>query len=816
MRYTLSELAAILDSSLHGKDQVIRDVVTDSRRILRPDQSVFIAIQGPRFNGHDFIQVAYDKGLRSFIVQDESKIPGDASYIKVPDALNALQEWAAHHRRKFDYPVIAITGSYGKTTVKERLAGLLGHRYSIIRSPRSYNSQVGVPLSVLGMEKEHDLAIFEAGISEMGEMESLAKIIQPDIGVFTGLRDAHKENFKDHAEHLAEKCRLFADVKMLIYACSADDAYLNSFIKSHGIQGFSWGEQAHADLHILEKKEKNGFYELDYCAGGGSFSLRISKQKGGHFENEMHCLSVLYATGEVQAGIKEIFENSIPQTLLPELTRSRSGSALLSQTGLLDAAQLSIALEQLQMNAQEKQKVIILVETEAPLANVQRIESLARVLEKGKGEVPTIICIGNGMQGLADKLHKRALFFHNSSDFHAFLTKNGLKGDFLISGSWSPSFMQIRSMLQAQGHHTRVIIDMEAMVHNLNVFRELVGPDVKVMCMVKASAYGTGDTELARLLEFHRVDYLGVAYPDEGIQLRRQGIRTPIMVMNSALNELDGILSNDLELTVYSIDMLKDLIQKWEGLSYKDIRIHMEFDTGMHRLGIATDEIDEVLNLLEKNPWIKVQSVFSHLIASEDPKKETWTQGQLKEFEKVRSAFELQSNSSPMYHILNTAGISRYPSYRMDMVRLGIGLYGHDTDQGIAARLQPILSWETEIRQVKTVKKGETISYGGNFALDQDTQIAILPIGYADGIHRSLGHGKGKVFIQGNPYSFIGSICMDMCMVDLKNLTFSPGEPVEIIGVHQSLEELADQLVTIAYEVLTSIPGRVKRTYLNG
>ncbi len=813
MRYQLQEVAKILSAELQGADHIIRDVITDSRRITGPDQSLFIAIKGERFDGHDFLEAAYAGGIRSFLVQEKVTLPADCSVIHVADSLKALHDWAAHHRSLFSYPVIGITGSYGKTSVKERLASLLGSHCSIIRSPRSYNSQVGVPLSVLGMEQGHELAIFEAGISEPGEMKNLARIIRPDIGIFTGLGEAHHEHFSSHEEHLNEKLLLFQGAQMLVYELGEDEELIRAFAHEQSIQTYSWGHTGKEDLHILSHTEQGDTQELSYCTGGKSFSLTMPLTKGNYFANEMHCLAALYALGEKQEVIKAAFKKVGTGSHILEHTRSHTGSVLLTQTGLLDAAQLSLAIAQLTLTGHESEKIILLIETEAPLANSHRIDSLARVLEAGRTSGTQVICLGKGMKPLSEKLGENALFLSNSDEFHAFLAKNSLKGDLLISGSWSPFFMSVRSLLQGQGHHTRVTIDMEAVVHNLNVFREALGPDVKVMAMVKASAYGSGDTELARLLEFHRIDHLGVAYADEGIHLRRQGIRSPIMVMNSSLNELERMLNHELEPVIYSASMLQELLSlKTE----KRIGIHLEFDTGMHRLGISEEEAEACLDLIAKQSKVELISVFSHLLASDDSSKEEWTKKQLDSFDRIKEMITSRSLKRPMYHILNTSGILRYPAYRMDMVRLGIGLYGHEPHRGLAQKLSPILRWDTEIRQVKTVKKGETIGYGGNFIVEKDMNIAILPLGYADGIHRSLGHGKGKVFIQGKSCPTVGSICMDMCMVDLKNLTFGPGEPVEIIGPNQSIEELAESLGTIAYEVLTSIPTRVKRTYVNG
>lgn len=814
MKYTLSELASILKADLHGPESIITEVVTDSRRAFNPERSLFIAIKGERFDGHDFIQAAYEKGIRSFLISDKNRLPEGTSYLHVPDTLTSLQEWSAYHRSRFNYPVIAITGSFGKTMVKERLATLLGKNYHLVRSPRSFNSQLGVPLSVLQMDEEHELAIFEAGISEPGEMERLQRILRPDVGVFTGLGDAHQAQFKDSGQKLEEKLNLFKETQVLVHGGNSPEVrtQIASFCRDHGIQAMRWGEDEAADLHIIEYQLHQDRLTLTYCTGGKSHELQTAFPSGSYLDNEFLCLALLVALGEDVECISSAFASQGHSLGLPVSSRSRTGDLLISQTGLMDGPHLSLALEELMSKGASRSKTLILFEEDSPLANESRVQGMVEALQ-GKTQSIKVLCLGQGLKAFANAFGP-AIYLPDLAAYQSYVFDHPIEGDVLLTGSWSPGFSQLRSTVEAQGHHTQVTIDMEAIVHNLNVFRSLVGAEVKMMAMVKASAYGTGDIELAKLLEYQRIDYLGVAYADEGQVLRKQGIEAPIMVMNADLDEVPSMAASLLEPVLYSMEFLKGLsaLVKEKGLR---MGVHLEFDTGMHRLGLSVDEVEEALDII-RGSNLNLRSVFSHLLASDEPEQDERTKRQIQLFESITEKVTAHGSFKPLFHLLNSSGISRFPEQRMDMVRLGVGLYGYSGDSMIRALLRPILQWTTSLRQVKMVKAGETVGYGGGFTLDKDTRIGILPVGYADGLHRSLGNGIGKVFIAGQACPFVGNICMDLSMVDLGDLSPLVGSSVEIIGPHQSIEELSVQMHTIPYEVLTNIPGRVKRNYVNG
>jgi alanine racemase len=698
--------------------------------------------------------------------------------------------------------------------VKERLATLLGRQYHLVRSPRSFNSQLGVPLSVLQMGEEHELAIFEAGISEPGEMERLQQILRPDIGVFTGLGEAHQAQFRDLKHKLEEKLTLFKGCQMLVYGGNDLDVRtaIQAFCTSQGISPMRWGEDEGADLHILEHHLEQDRLKLAYCTGGKSHEMEASVPSGAYVQNEFLCLAVMVAMGEDDGRIASAFASQGQALGLPISSRSRTGDLLISQTGLVDGPHLGLALEELIGKGVSNVKTLILFEEESPLANEYRIKGMLDAI-KGKAPQIKVLCLGNGLEAFAEA-HAPAILLKDLAAYQNYISEHPIQGDVLLTGSWSPGFSQVRSTVEAQGHHTQVTIDMEAIVHNLNVFRSLVGADVKMMAMVKASAYGTGDIELAKLLEYQRIDYLGVAYADEGQVLRKQGIEVPIMVMNADLDEVPSMAASLLEPVVYSLEFLKGLcnLVKEKGLR---MGVHLEFDTGMHRLGLAVDEVEEALRLITES-GLGLRSVFSHLLASDDPGQDERTQRQIQLFEAIKEKVTAEGTFKPLFHLLNSSGISRFPEQRMDMVRLGVGLYGYSGDANVRESLKPILQWTTSLRQVKMVNAGETVGYGGGFTLDKDTRIGILPVGYADGLHRSLGNGVGQVFIAGRACPFVGNICMDLSMVDLGDLDSPAGSSAEIIGPHQSIEDIAVQMRTIPYEVLTNIPGRVKRNYVNG
>lgn len=812
MSLLLSEIANLCQGELTGPDRSVDLFLTDSRRIHLPKRSLFIAIPGVRNDGHSYISEALNLGLESFLVSDPSSITENGSYVLVEDSLRAFQQIAADHRRRFDYPVIGITGSYGKTELKDRSASLLGRNFHVVRSPKSYNSQTGVPLSLMAMNSGHSLGIFEAGISESGEMDSLAQMIKPDVGVFTTIGRAHEQGFNSEEEKIQEKCRLFSSTEVIIYPrdVAAIHEGIQAAFSNQGKTFFHWGSHPESQLHLLSKEDQNnGKINISYCTGGRSMDLVFNAVDEASFYSAMHSLSIAHVLGLSHEQIIRLFAEETEAENRTEIVASSYGKALLVDIGPIDGPSLRTSSEQLDTLIDHDGAQVILIDTGlSPLANDRKVLDLMTELQ-----ATDLILIGNRLKALSVSLPK--------ADFHeelgSFLKNIDSCLDpskaIILKGPWSPDLIALRSSIQERTHQTKVVVNMESLIHNLNTYRDILPEKTRTMAMVKAFAYGSGDAEVARLLQYHKVDELAVAYSDEGVGLRKQGVTLPIMVMNSSLSEFSQLIANRLAPEIYSLSLLAAFLEHCKKEQIEEYPIHLKFDTGMHRLGIEESELSDAIAILSGQSHLHVRSVFSHLYAS-DGLDEKASLEQIGRFEKIKATIEEQLEHPVLFHILNSAGITRFPEASYDMVRLGIGLYGFSGDAQFKEKLLPVIGWETIISQIKEVKKGETVGYGGHFTLDKDMRIAILPVGYADGISRLLGNGKAAVLIQGVKCPFVGNICMDMSMVDISEVNCREGEKVELIGPHIGIEELAEARDTIPYEVLTSIPPRVKRHYI--
>ncbi|NNC83781.1 MAG: bifunctional UDP-N-acetylmuramoyl-tripeptide:D-alanyl-D-alanine ligase/alanine racemase [Flavobacteriales bacterium] len=810
MIYSLTEIASICQGEHLGEDREVDHFVTDSRRLHSARNSLFIALVGPRHDGHDFIQQAIDSGVQAFLVQRKMPLPENCSQLVVADTLSAFQTLAAHHRSSCNYPVIGITGSYGKTSVKELLASILQRDFQIVRSPKSYNSQTGVPLSIMDMESDHDLAILEAGISRPGEMERLARMIRPDIGILTGIGAAHDRGFSDRQEKLQEKLDLFTESSIIIYPRDVESihqAVMERFGRSD-VELAHWGRTADAFIHIVDLKKDRSGIELTYCTGGASKVLQIQDSSERVFQNLMTTITVCHILG---LSADQVEERIHSYHLSPDRSiflSSFKGRGLLTDIRSFDGPALRTAKEQLSSLSKAKDLLVLLCNTSGgKLDNDQRIAELRSELkdcrtvligtgwEKLGAVLPTSISIGD-VSGFKDRMEE------------LIQPDTGI----LLMGEWSPELIRLQSLLQEQSHQTILHVNLHSLVHNLNVFRSLLKPGTQVMAMVKAFAYGSGESEVARILEYHQVDYLAVAYVDEAVSLRNSGVQLPIMVMNSASSEFSTIIEHRIEPELFSLEMIASFIQFVAAQGLTDYPVHLKVDTGMHRLGIDPHELETALDQVKKSAAVRLQSVFSHLYAS-DADDLSSARSQLDTFTGIQQRVSDLIDYPVMFHIANSAAISRLPEAHLDMVRLGIGLYGHTADESLAADLLPVLSWHTHINQVKRVVQGETIGYGGELHLQADTRIAIIPVGYADGLSRTLGNGVGAVYIHGKACPFIGNICMDMSMVDIGESDVNPGDEVEILGPNMPLEEIAERMGTIPYEVLTSIPPRIKRRF---
>lgn len=786
-------------------EKPVKTLLIDSRKSVVADGSVFFAIKGIRHDGHTHLQELYRLGIRQFVVEQliDTRSFKEANILIVPSSIEALQKIAAHHRSTFSIPIIGITGSNGKTVIKEWLYQLLSNDQNIVKNPGSYNSQVGVPLSVWQLQSHHQLGIFEAGISQPHEMEKLAAIIQPTIGIFTNIGTAHDEGFSNRQEKIKEKSKLFKNVKVLIYC--TDHAEIDIEIKGQNIPSVSWGTSSKASIRF---QEIDGGVHVNYQ--DLSFELKWPFRDKASIENASHCVAVMLYLGYAPAIVQERLLTLQSVAMRLELKQGINHCQLIDDTYNNDLAGLRISLDFL-ASQQKKKKTLILSDVlQSGLPDeilVKNIHGLVKQIH-----ITRFIGIGQllyGHQSVFSDLN--ALFYQSTADF----LKSNAWEDFdnelvLIKGARIFRFEQIVHLLQRKIHGTVMEVDLNKMVHNLNFFKSRLQPKVKLMAMVKAFAYGSGSEEVANLLQYHQVDYLGVAYSDEGVELRKNNIALPIMVMNPAEENFQSLLSYGLEPVVYNLKMLQALIGFAENLP---ITIHIEVDTGMHRLGFEDSELPEIISLLKDKPNIKIASVFSHLAGADEATHDGFSAEQFSRYQYFYQTLSQSLHTYPIRHILNSPGILRLPDFQMDMVRLGIGLYGVNPTEDKFDQLQPVATLKTIISQVKKIKKGETIGYGRKGVAEKDLQLATIAIGYADGFSRGFSKGKGVVSIKGKRAPVVGNVCMDMTMVDVTGIDAHEGDEVIIFGEGLPIHEVAERLGTIPYEILTNTSERVKRVF---
>lgn len=809
-----SQLPTLLDGQIiqmvHDED--IQYLLTDSRKALSSSKSLFFAIKGVRNDGHDHIASAYDQGVRQFVVEKkiEAKNYPLANIIKVASGVKGLQALATHHRTQFTYPVIGITGSNGKTIVKEWLYQMLSSTFNCVKNPGSYNSQIGVPLSVWQMNNQHELGIFEAGISQPGEMELLQKIIQPSIGIFTNLGSAHDEGFESTRDKLTEKLHLFSKSTTLIY-CSDYEQIADIILKSKGPdqEWIGWGQKTGSNVLLKFINDENVHISSKY----GDISLRLPFDDFASKENLLHCIVTLLFLGLSETAIQERIDqiHSIPMRL--ELKQGINQCQIVDDTYNNDLGGIQIGLDFLHgLNAQKK--TLILSDVLQSGLTLEELSLQIILLLKENG-IQKFVGVGFGFhsqQKLFEDLTLTKKFYLTTEDFINDTDWNQFSNEaILVKGARVFQFERVVQMLQKKIHGTVMEINLDAMVHNLNFFRSLLKPDVKLMVMVKAFAYGSGSNEIANLLQYHRVDYLGVAYVDEGVELRNNHIRVPIMVMNPTETGFSIMLDRDLEPEIYSLGLLSSLAKFLNG---RELKIHLKIDTGMHRLGLAGEDISDAIEILKKNQNIKIASIFSHLAGADDGTLDDFTNEQAKKFEvgyeKLCSALDIL----PLMHLLNSSGILRFTGYQYDMVRLGIGLYGIDPARVLQSQLRPVATLKTVVSQIKKVNKGETIGYGRKWEANEPMVIATIAIGYADGYSRAFGNGNGQVVVRGKKAAVVGNVCMDMTMVDITGIAnVQEGDEVIVFGNEMPIQQLAAKIDTIPYEILTNTSERVKRVF---
>ena len=818
---SVSEIANITEGKIYPRtgffNQNISYIVTDSRTFFNTAESIFFALTGPRNNGHNFIPDLLAKGIKTFVVSDEKSIRKEATFILVKNTTTALQKLAGFIRSKYQYPVVGITGSNGKTIVKEWLHDILSSEYKIIRSPKSYNSQVGVPLSVLLMNKNFNLALFEAGISKPGEMNNLSKIIQPEIGIFTNIGDAHQENFTSVNQKVKEKLQLFKHAKKLIYCTDSKEFSLetHTFCRNNSIEEINWSLKNTQALIQFSANKKEDFTEMKASINENIFSFRIPFTNDSAIENACHCFAASFVLLKNPKIILLQFEKLAPVAMRLEIKQGINECLLINDYYNSDLNSLNMALSVLHQQAAKVHlnKIVILSDiqqTGIPQDELyQQVNDLLR-----EWKIDEFIGIGKEITAHSILFSGKKEFYTSVDQFIQLFRRDQFNSSvILMKGARKFTFEKISDLLQQKSHQTVLEINLNALIHNLNVFRSLLKLETKIMIMVKAFSYGSGDVEIAKLLQFQNVDYLAVAVADEGVQLRNAGIRTPIIVMNPEAHSFQNMIDYQLEANIYSIKLLDEFIKAVYQNAVSDYPIHLKIDTGMNRLGFKTpEEINEAIHIIKSTNSVKINSVFSHLAASDEADFDEFTRQQFEIFEK---RFDLISKAFPYKidrHILNSAGIERFPEKQFEMVRLGIGLYGISATNLL---LENIGTLKSTVSQVKTVSPNETVGYGRKGEIKKDSKIAVVPLGYADGLDRKLSNKNGLAFVKNNRVPIIGNICMDMLMLDVSEVDVKPGDEVEFFGSHISISDVAERVGTIPYEILTGISQRVKRVYIH-
>lgn len=789
-----------------------KNLVIDSRKVLLAEETVFFALRGERHDGHDFIDDLIRKGVRYFVVDTVKDwySEADSVFFEVKNSLKTLQSITAQHRQKFDIPIIGITGSNGKTIVKEWLSQMLADEYILAKSPKSYNSQVGVPLSVWTLKPQHELGIFEAGISEKNEMQNLQKIIAPTIGIFTTIGTAHNEGFDSEKEKIQEKLKLFGSTDILIYC--ADYQAIAKEIPPN-LKVFSWALNQKANLKITLHSQKNQS-RISFNYQDKNFDLITNFVEKAELENCLHCVATLVYLGFDEQTIQDKLQGLKKPKMRLEIKDGSRNCLLIDDSYNNDLAGLEVALDFAAHNQQHSQKTAILSDMlQTGLEKEVLYPQILQLCHK-KG-IQRVIAIGKNSSSFSKEgFQSTAAFLESLKSGEISFSDETI----LIKGARKSKFEQIVRELEQKMHGTRLEINLDALVHNLNFYRSRLAKNTKLMVMVKAYAYGSRNLEIANVLQYHQVDYLAVAYTDEGVELRQNGIHLPIMVMNPEIATFDKLLAFKLEAEIYSFTILKKFLQKISTLKGKETTqkfgIHIKFDTGMHRLGFFEDDLNQLTAILQKNKGkITVKSIFTHLAGSDQDQHDDYSRQQVKLFEKIAKKLEKKLGYSLIKHCLNSSGIIRFPDYQKDMVRLGIGLYGVDTNGKFQNELQALSTLKTSISQIKEIKKGQSIGYGRKGVVQQDSRIAILAIGYADGYDRRFSNGVGKVLINKQLAPIIGTICMDMCMVYLGDIEAKQGDEVIIFGDSPSISQLAQSIGTIPYEILTNVGQRVKRVF---
>lgn len=825
MDYSFFHVAQIIGgTSIVRHDGPVIRLLTDSRSLIYSEGTLFFALRSSSNDGHRYVRDLYHRGVRHFVVSElthEFASMEEANFLIVPDTLKALQQLAAFHRNHFTLPVIGITGSNGKTIVKEWLSQLLHLEYNLVRSPRSYNSQIGVPLSVWQLNEQHTLALFEAGISQKGEIERLEHIIRPTIGIMTNIGQAHQENFHSLIEKCNEKLQLFVDSEWLI-SCKDQKLVEQCIVESTlKCQRFTWGYSESAQLQI-KKIEKNAKSTSILCEWDGRmYQYAIPFMDEASVENSLHCLATWIVLDELIEGkridpgvLNERMSRLEPVAMRLEVKEGRNDCLVINDSYNADINSLSIALDFLNRQAKDKQmkKTIILSDILQSGEKSEVLYSHIAQLIKDNG-IERFIGIGMEISKHADCFDlPKVSFYETTESFLQSETWKSWKNEVvLLKGSRKFHFEFLSEQLENIAHQTILEVNLSALVHNFNYFRSKLRPETRIVSMVKAFAYGSGAVEVSRTLQQQQCDYLAVAVADEGVELRREGINIPIMVMNPEANSFNLLFEYQLEPEIYSFHLLDSFIKSASRHGISDYPVHLKIDTGMHRLGFEEKDIPELISQLQSTSAIRVQSIFSHLVGADEAQFDSFTHEQAAIFIRCADQLESACGYHVLRHLLNSAGIERFPEYQFDMVRLGIGHYGISAVG--SPDIQNVCTLTTTVLQVRKVKAGETVGYSRKGLIEKDSTIAVLPIGYADGYDRRFSNGVGKMLVHGKLVPVVGNVCMDVTMIDVTGLDVQEGDVVVIFGDRLPIAEVASTIGTISYELLTNVSRRVKRVY---
>lgn len=809
MEVNTNDFCSFLNAQLSPNES--RDIIevdnisVDSRSLYNGSSTVFFALEGKNHNGHEFIEDLIQKGVKYFVVSKDVKVSPRQNeiYFQVDNTLEALHKAALFHRTKFQYPLIAITGSKGKTIVKEWLNFLLAKQYCIVKSPKSYNSQTGVPLSIFAMEQNHNLGIFEVGISTVGEMAKLQKIVLPQIGVLTSITSEHQEGFDSLEQKIMQKLELFKDSKVLI---TPYDELVLKHIEPQKV--FSWSldnPKAMVYARVMANTLKVSYANT-------TFEVDLPLTSPWDVDNIMSCIATMLYLGVDIEQIQQRIPLLYPVELRLQLINGVNNCTIIEDVYNSDFSSLVISLDFLEKHSTSESKTVILSDVADNGTSYDQIyQAVDKLLMDNK--INRLIAIGPQISKYLFSVPNTLVF--ESTD--AFLS-NVSMDDFhdqsiLIKGSRSFRFDKIVALVEQKTHETVLEVNLNAIRHNLNLYRSKLKPSTKVMVMVKAFAYGNGSLEIAKLLAHENVDYLGVAFADEGIELRKGGIQTKIIVMNPEISAFNAILAYDLEPEIYSFRELKAFLDVARSKNVYQYPIHIKLETGMHRHGFTRDELLELIDILKSTNTVKIQSIFSHLSSSDLGRYYEFTMMQIDEFINNSTSIKYRLNSDAILHILNTSGIFNYNEYQLDMVRIGIGLYGVANDEFEMRLLQNVTTLKTNIMQIKSVPQGSSIGYGRRYITKKTQRIATIPIGYADGISRAWGNEKGHVLIAGRKAPIVGSICMDMLMVDVTDIECEEGDTAIIFGKDLPVTLIAETINTIPYEILTNVAQRVKRIF---